>query len=289
MSLARVSSSSFSPFVTHTFFHYFFECIRYSAAKHGSVRYTVFQPPADESSSAAATTTTSLASPRNAKYISATPERRRSYLVRHGEECSAAADDADKDSTELLEKYDLLSSDPTTAHLAVELWKYCSLYLTGGVYLDRHAKLLVGLEDVLHWTDDDDGGESRRNYAVATSSRSAGVEPLWNAGDIARAVVKSASFEGVHWDVVDGGDAEGERGRPVVTAPLLAISTPKNEVPRKMIRLLLSTSVKRLEEEALLLPKALMRFVMEEETRKDWTFFTQRCHGVVVAGGDEER
>ena len=68
-------------------FQLFFE---YAAANQGSDRYTVFQPPTESSS-----TTTTLASPRNAKYISATPERRRSYLVRHGEECSAAADDAD--------------------------------------------------------------------------------------------------------------------------------------------------------------------------------------------------
>jgi hypothetical protein len=56
-----------------------------------------------------------------------------------------------------------------------------------------------------------------------------------------------------------------------------------------MIHILLSTSVKQLEEEALLLPKALMQFIMDEERRKDWTFFTQRCHGVVVAGGEDER
>lgn len=196
-----------------------------------------------------------------------TPEQMRSYLQSNGS-CS-------QDPKKLIEKYDALTTNEGTKQFGIELWKYCALYNEGGVYLDSEVNLLVGLEDVL--------GTSG-NYAVMTTSRNSGVEPYWNVEDIALPVVQSASFESV-LEEVEGGDAVNG-GQSILTSPMLAISGKQNEVPRKMLHLILEASVRQLEEEALLLPKALMRFVKEEE---GWKFFKQRCHGVEIAGGEERR
>ena len=188
----------------------------------------------------------------------------RSYLTKLGDECAK--------SKELLEKFDELVENPTTKQFAIELYKYCSLYNSGGVYLDDETNFLVEMEDILKW------GSSNSefiNYAVLSDSKNSGVEFTWEAEDIALPVTKSASYQAVD-------DATGRQ--PIITTPLLAIAKPHNSVPKKMLQLILETPLKKLEEEALLLPKALIGYVKEDEK---WKFFRQRCNGIVVAGGEE--
>lgn len=192
----------------------------------------------------------------------------RSYLSKNGSACG------DK----LLDKFDTLTASPTTKQFAIELYKYCSLYNLGGVYLDDEAKFLVEMEDVLKWgskghdADRDSGADF--NYAVLSDSKNSGVEYIWEIQDIALPVTKSSSFESI----------EETAGQPIVTTPLLAIAKPQNRVPKKMLQLIMQTSVEALEENALLLPKALLGYINDDEK---WKFFRQRCHGVEVAGGEE--
>lgn len=176
----------------------------------------------------------------------------------------------------IADKFNTLAERATTKQFATELYKYCSLYNLGGVYLDEETKFLVEMEDVFKWganTDTAIDGDEM-NFAVLSDSKNSGVEFIWEAQDIALPVTKSATYQAI--------DETG--GQPIITSPLLAIAKSHNEVPKKMMQLIMETPVKILEEQALLLPKALMSYVKED---KKWRFFRQRCHGVEVAGGEE--
>ena len=196
------------------------------------------------------------------------PDEMRTYLSKHP--CPSKTNNAD-----LIQKFDALIESPTTKQYALELYKYCHLYNTGGVYLDEDTKFLVEMQDVLNWS-----SNNKLNYAVVSDSADSGVETMYESVDIALPVTKAASFQGGD-DVTTGGTMASS----VITAPLLAVASEENAVMKKMLELIVETSVKRLEEEALLLPKALMKYVREEEEK--WKFFGQRCHGVEVAGGEE--
>lgn len=193
-----------------------------------------------------------------------TSEEMRAYLTENKSSCG------DK----IADKFDTLEESPTTKQFAIELYKYCSLYNMGGVYLDNETKFVVEMEDVLKWDANQENGGADMNYAVLSDSKNSGVEYTWEAQDIALPVTKSATYQAI--------DETG--GQSIITTPLLAISKPRNDVPKKMLQLIMDTPVRTLEEEALLLPKALMGYVKEDEK---WKFFRQRCHGVEVAGGKE--
>ena len=171
----------------------------------------------------------------------------------------------------IVTKFDALSKSPTTQPYAIELYKYCTLYISGGVYLDADVKFLVDMQDVLKWERDAEAN----NYAVLSDSANSGVEYTFETSDIALPITKSSSYQGI--------DEVSQHS--IITTPVLAVPKPESGVMKKMLELIEKTSVKSLEEEALLLPKALMGYVRQEE--KKWIFFRQRCHGVVVAGGEE--
>lgn len=196
----------------------------------------------------------------------------RSYLSKNSESC------APKNGDKVLKKFDAFMEGPTTQQFAIELYKYCSLYNLGGVYLDDETKFLVEINDVLLWEDKEGDasnfGAEKMNYAVLSDSKNSGVEYTWETQDIALPVTKSATYQ--------GSDETG--GQPIITTPLLAIANPNDKVPQSMLSLIMETPLKTLEEEALFLPKALMRFVKDDAK---WKLFRQRCHGVVVAGGEE--
>lgn len=198
-----------------------------------------------------------------------TPDKMRTYLTKHP--CSSNNND------DLLQKFDAILESPTTKQYALELYKYCHLYNTGGVYLDEDTKFLVEMQDVLNWSS---SSSNKLNYAVVSDSTDSGVEMMYESVDIALPVTKAASFQGG-----EDYNAGTTMAASVVTSPLLAIASAENVVMKKMLELILETSIKRLEEEALLLPKALMGYVREEEEK--WKLFGQRCHGVEVAGGEE--
>eukprot|EP00970_Alexandrium_tamarense_P013505 scaffold3448_cov201-Alexandrium_tamarense.AAC.7 len=64
-----------------------------------------------------------------------------------------------------------------------------------------------------------------------------------------------------------------------------------------MVEKIVNSSVRELQEDALLLPRALMGLIAADEEKAGkvasgesssgkWNFFRQRCQGVEVAGGD---
>ena len=171
----------------------------------------------------------------------------------------------------IVTKYDKLSESPTTQPYAIELYKYCNLYVSGGVYLDADVKFLVDMQDVLKW----EGETEPNNYAVLSDSANSGVEYTFETSDIALPITKSSSYQGID---------EVSR-HSIITTPLLAVPKAKSGVMKKMLDLIEKTPLNSLEEEALLLHKALMGYVRQEE--KKWVLFRQRCHGIVVAGGEE--
>ncbi|EJK58548.1 hypothetical protein THAOC_21320 [Thalassiosira oceanica] len=159
------------------------EAVAANAAPH----VTVYQAAEDggespdEISSRAGPLLTLFPGRAPASHVVTTPDERRSFLSEHGKACHPAGDGA-----ALTERHDLLASSPTTSALAVELWKYCALHVTGGVYVDASAVPLAALGDVIA-----DG----TNLAVVSSSSDVGVSPVLLPGgrSISDPVVGSSS------------------------------------------------------------------------------------------------
>ena len=234
----------------------------------------------------------------HAKHVVATPSDQRAYLVQHGKECysNALTNDntvstADNNvNNVVLDRFDLLSASPTTAALSMELWKYCALYAEGGVYVDAETAPLLALGDVLNWSADGNGSRGgNRNYAVLANDGDAGVSP----------------------SLFDDNVSASDSGNGMVTGALLAIPTKHHPVPHGMVEQLLTQTVQDLEEHVLLLPKALKELIrkdqlvsanhddnnnnieedgqqqQQQQLSHEWEFFTQRCQGVEVAGGED--
>ena len=219
---------------------------------------------------------------RAAEHVVLSPEERRSHLLSNGEVCHP------DDPSALVARYDHLASSVETSPVALELWKYCALYATGGVYVDADAAPLVALGDVLGWGRGGEGeGEGDNvNYVATSASRDSGVSPslLGERGGV------DASIS----DSVDSSTSRGT-GRAVGISSFVAISAPRHDVPRNMIRAILTTEPGRLASDALLLPRALMASIADDESGGGarWARLRQRCSGVLVAepsrGGEDGR
>ncbi|KAL7547150.1 hypothetical protein ACHAWF_010465 [Thalassiosira exigua] len=226
----------------------------------------------------------SSASPgRRAKHSVLAPPEQRSYLQLHEPTCRAGANDASSEAGgsstikkgALLDRYDAFARSPALSDFAAELWKYCALYVEGGVYVDADSAPLAATGDALGWDPSGDGGGANNaNYVAVADGRDAGVSPslLSSGGSVADPVPRASS---------------AGTGRRAATSSLIAVSTKEHRVMAEMIATLIETPPKRLEEEALLLPRALMRAIEEDVARRGgkWGFLRQRCSGVEVAGG----
>lgn len=206
-----------------------------------------------------------------------TPSEQRSYLELHGKQCH---------SGDVLSRYDLFLKSPTLSHLAIELWKYCALYVEGGVYVDAETAPLAALGDVLGWDGNQPNGydtaattTTMKNYAVVATTQDSGVSP--------RLISSNSSIS----DAVTSATSHGT-GNPIAISSMLAISTKQHSVPERMIGTLVLTSTNSLESDALLLPKALMSFINEDNkatsddaafTPNKWGLLKQRCTGIEIA------
>lgn len=210
-----------------------------------------------------------------------TPSEQRSYLERHGKLCH---------SGDVLSRYDLFVKSSTLSNLAIELWKYCALYVEGGVYVDAETAPLVALGDVLGWENNQPPNgydatatsnySAMKNYAVVATTRDSGVSP--------RLVSANSSIS----DAVTAATSHGT-GNPIAISSMLAISTKQHSVPERMIGTLMLTATDVLESDALLLPKALMSFISEDDNTRSggddttatpkWGLLKQRCHGIEIA------
>jgi hypothetical protein len=158
-------------------------------------------------------------------------------------------------------RYDHLASSVETSLIALELWKYCALYAAGGVYVDADAAPLAALGDVLGWGGGGGEGEGVSesndvNYVATSASRDSGVSP------------SLLGERGVNASISESVDSSTSRGtgRAVGISSFVAISTPKHDVPRKMIRAILTTESGKLVADALLLPRALMAYIIADES-----------------------
>ena len=208
-----------------------------------------------------------------AKHVVLTPDEQREYLDTHGKQCYQSIESAS--STDILSKYDTFMKTPTLSNFAIELWKYCALYIEGGVYVDAETAPLAALGDVLNWS------TNRKNYAVISTGRDAGVSPNLLDGPDAQVTdsVLTASSLGT--------------GNPIAISSMIAIGTKGHSVPQQMIVKLMLTPIETLEEDALLLPKTLMSLIdKENESGEDksnsWGLLNQRCNGIEVATSEKK-
>ncbi|KAL7461497.1 hypothetical protein ACHAXS_001917 [Conticribra weissflogii] len=231
------------------------------------------------------------AAAHRANHVVATPPSQRDFLVTHGRECYDGGES-------IAARYDLLAASPSTSSLAQELWKYCALYVEGGVYVDRETAPLLALGDVLSWSSGDNdggnGGAAIKNYAVLADDEHAGVSPSLfdeaSSGDrgLKYSFNYRTNYNGNYHDFRGRGGDDIVLGKSIATGALLAIATKQHDVPKKMTQVLMTKTVEELERNALVLHRALKDFIREDMTNGNkWGFFRQRCQGIEVAGGAE--
>ena len=237
-----------------------------AVASSSAARATVYQAADSESAGDDAPLSGALLVPLPggaASHSVTTPDGRRTFLSAHGGTCH---NDGMSGKDEVLGRYDLLASYPATAPAAVELWKYCALFVTGGAYVDMETVPLAALGDALA-----DG----TNYAVVSSTSDAGVSPSLLTGDTISDPVVAASSAGT--------------GEPVAVSSFLAL-TEGHRVAAGMVEAIMGATVGQLESHALLLPRALMGLVEKSKGEgEQWGLLTQRCHGVQVSSGEDSR
>jgi len=232
-----------------------------------------------------------LSAAHRANHVVATPSSQRDFLATHGRDCYDGGDS-------LVDRYDLLARSPGTAALAQELWKYCALYVEGGVYVDGETAPLLALGDVLSWSSgDNDGGNDEsgnKNYAVLADDEHAGVSPSLleesssDDGRLKFSFNHPMNYNGNYHNSRGQGEDDVVMTKSVATGALLAIATRHHDVPKKMMQLLMTKSVEELETNALVLHRALKDFIREDmASGNQWGFFRQRCQGIEVAGGEE--
>ena len=76
-------------------------------------------------------------------------------------------------------------------------------------------------------------------------------------------------------------------GNPVAISSVVAIASKEHPVPFEMVGTLMESPVEILEEDALLLPRRLMKLIREVEGKAGhgkWGLLKQRCNGIEVAG-----
>jgi len=212
---------------------------------------------------------------KHAKHTVLTPDEQRAYLKKYGKKCYTS-------SSTLLSRYDTFVNTPTLTNLAIELWKYCALYVEGGVYVDSETAPLAALGDVLNW-DLSSTSTRKMNYVVVDNTRDAGVSP--------------SLLDGVDSSISDSVTVASSMGtgNPIAISSFIAIGSKEHSIPQQMVQLLMENSVDVLEEEALLLPKTLMNLIDEENAlRKEkgksntWGLLNQRCNGIEIASGDDD-
>jgi len=206
------------------------------------------------------------------------PAEQRSYLVEKGGDCH------DVSNNNIVDRFDQLQS-ASLQNLATELWKYCALYLEGGVYVDAEAAPLVALGDVLKSSD------SNNNYAVVVDSPDAAISPqFWPSPS-------TITNDAVQEDVDSGNNIassswsnNGMWGNKIVSGSFIAIQSKLHSVPKAVIDTIMTTSIHILEQDALLLPKMLMNAIQIDADKgtDSWTFLSQRCHGIQTAAGDDD-
>lgn len=231
------------------------------------------------------------ATAHRANHVVATPPSQRDFLAAHGRDCYDGGDSP-------ADRYDLLARSPGTAGLAQELWKYCALYVEGGVYVDGETAPLLALGDVLSWSsggkNGGDGEAGNKNYAVLADDEHAGVSPSLleesssDDGRLKFSFNHPAYYNGNYHNSRGQGGDDVMMTKSVATGALLAIATKHHYVPKKMMQLLMTKSVEELKTNALVLHRALKEFIREDmASGNQWGFFRQRCQGIEVAGGEE--
>lgn len=211
-----------------------------------------------------------------ARHVVLDPTEQRSYLTHTNNDCH---------TDNIVEKFDQLQSSASMSSLATELWKYCALYLEGGVYVDSETAPLVALGDVLL------NNHNNNNYVVGVDSPDSAVSPHFWPDD------SSSSSSTTPAITASGNDFMGEKHK-VVSGSFIAIQTKLHSVPKAVIDTIMSTPISILEQDALLLPNILMNAIQNDiasskntmgnngAVSSSWTFLSQRCHGIQVATGD---
>ncbi|KAL7499814.1 hypothetical protein ACHAWT_010240 [Skeletonema menzelii] len=205
----------------------------------------------------------------HARHMVLDPAEQRSYLVGKGSDCHA---------NNVVERFDQFQS-ASLNNLATELWKYCALYLEGGVYVDSETAPLVALGDLLKPSDN-----NNNNYAVVVDSVDAAVSPQFWPSSAANGAIQDGNVITSDHNIA----SSGMGGNKIVSGSFIAIQTKLHSVPKAVVDTIMATSIIVLEQDALLLPKSLMNAIQIDANKgtNSWTFLSQRCHGIKTAAGD---
>jgi len=211
-------------------------------------------------------------------HVALDPAEQRSYLREKGGDCHV--------SNNIVDRFDELQS-ASLHNLATELWKYCALYLEGGIYVDSETAPLVALGDVLESSDNH--SKNNKNYAVLVESTDSAVSPqFWpssstmtNDAVLQEDVATSNNIAPSLW-------SSGMWGNKIVSGSFIAIQSKLHSVPKAVIDTIMTTPVNSLEQDALLVPKTLAMQIEADKGTDSWSFLSQRCHGIHIAAGDDD-
>jgi mannosyltransferase OCH1-like enzyme len=229
-----------------------------------------------------------------ARHVVLDPNEQRSFLADSGTTACHHAN--------IVERFDQLQS-ASLPNIASELWKYCALYLEGGIYVDAETAPLAALGDVLLASSDSKNGKIKsRYYAVVVDSPDAAVSlQFWPSSSITTSDV--AQEEGGNNNNISSSSSwwskrSDVKGKQVVSGSFISIPTKFHSVPKAIIDTIMSTPINILEQDALLLPKTLMTAIQNDisaekegtdvDSDSSWTFLSQRCHGIQIAAGDND-
>jgi len=163
----------------------------------------------------------------NIEHVVSTLEEMRSFLSEFGDRCYAAKGSKGKSAARRRFDSFVASGRP---HLAAELWKYCSLYLHGGAYLDAGSPLVSTFRDAF--------------LTAASSSANGATKPTTNVAVL--------------------GDSNLSYARSTVHGAFLLIPHPGSNVAKGMVRLLVDEPSEELGKDPLVVPRGLYALVAEE-------------------------
>jgi len=71
-------------------------------------------------------------------------KEQRQFLSNHGPKCDVGAETSSRTKRRIIDRYDSLP----TNELKLQLWKFCTLYVSGGVYFDQENHFVQTFEDI---------------------------------------------------------------------------------------------------------------------------------------------
>lgn len=87
------------------------------------------------------------------------PEEQRLFLLEYGQRCSSVLGTGNTNNAPpnniLLDQFDFFRSSTKYGKISTQIWKYCTLYLYGGIYVDSDVTTLNSLSDILLSISDD--------------------------------------------------------------------------------------------------------------------------------------